>query len=145
MSVERTATGLRALYRIEGDLARVRIPPPAPPRRADGLWRHTCCELFISRKGSEAYEEFNFSPSGEWAAYAFESYRKSLGNVELEPRIQFRKGELEAQVDIKEQPLEIAVSTVIEDVDGKISYWALRHVPGKPDFHHREAFALEIE
>ncbi|MBI3061386.1 MAG: hypothetical protein HYY83_05345 [Deltaproteobacteria bacterium] len=29
--------------------------------------------------------------------------------------------------------------------DGTISYWALKHPPGKPDFHHPDAFALEIE
>jgi hypothetical protein len=33
---------------------------------------------------------------------------------------------------------------VIEAADGSLSYWALRHPPGKPDFHHRDAFALEL-
>ena len=33
---------------------------------------------------------------------------------------------------------------VIEENDGRLSYWALRHAPGKPDFHHPEAFALEL-
>jgi hypothetical protein len=34
---------------------------------------------------------------------------------------------------------------VIEEIDGALSYWALRHAPGKPDFHHRDAFALELD
>jgi hypothetical protein len=34
---------------------------------------------------------------------------------------------------------------VIETLDGSLSYWALRHPPGKPDFHHSESFALELE
>jgi hypothetical protein len=34
---------------------------------------------------------------------------------------------------------------VIEDADGSLSYWALAHPPGRPDFHHTEAFALDLE
>ena len=33
----------------------------------------------------------------------------------------------------------------VEAADGTLSYWALRHAAGKPDFHHPDAFALEIE
>jgi len=39
---------------------------------------------------------------------------------------------------------EFALSAVIEDDDGAFSYWALRHPPGKPDFHHPDAFALML-
>jgi hypothetical protein len=42
------------------------------------------------------------------------------------------------------QPLQLALSTVIEDARGTLSYWALTHPPGKPDFHHRDAFVLEV-
>ena len=38
----------------------------------------------------------------------------------------------------------LGLSAVIEEHDGTLSYWALRHAPGKPDFHHRDAFALEL-
>jgi hypothetical protein len=34
---------------------------------------------------------------------------------------------------------------VIEEKSGLLSYWALKHPPGKPDFHHPDAFALEVE
>jgi hypothetical protein len=34
---------------------------------------------------------------------------------------------------------------VIEEVSGVFSYWALNHPPGEPDFHHPDAFALELE
>jgi hypothetical protein len=40
--------------------------------------------------------------------------------------------------------LTLALSAVIEDEDGVLSYWALKHPAGKPDFHHRDAFALEL-
>src|SRR3546814_3736372 len=31
---------------------------------------------------------------------------------------------------------KLALSAVIEELDGTKSYWALAHPPGKPDFHH---------
>ena len=42
-------------------------------------------------------------------------------------------------------PLRIALSAVVETEDGALSFWALRHPPGKPDFHHAEGFALRLE
>jgi hypothetical protein len=33
---------------------------------------------------------------------------------------------------------------VIEEAGGGISYWALAHPPGRPDFHHADGFALEL-
>jgi hypothetical protein len=33
----------------------------------------------------------------------------------------------------------------VEDRSGSLSYWALRHAAGKPDFHHPDAFALELD
>jgi hypothetical protein len=33
---------------------------------------------------------------------------------------------------------------VIEAIDGTLSYWALAHAPGSPDFHHLDCFALEL-
>ena len=66
---------LTVSYVVEGDLERVRLPRPRPPARAEQLWQHTCCEMFVARNGSPAYHEFNFSPSGEWNAYRFAGYR----------------------------------------------------------------------
>jgi len=40
--------------------------------------------------------------------------------------------------------LLIAMAAVVEDEGGRLSYWALRHPPGKPDFHHPDSFALEL-
>ena len=41
--------------------------------------------------------------------------------------------------------LRLGLSAVVEEYDGMLSYWALRHPPGKPDFHHAAAFALVLE
>jgi hypothetical protein len=41
-------------------------------------------------------------------------------------------------------PWRLGLSAVIEEKGGSKSYWALAHPPGAPDFHHQEAFALEL-
>ena len=99
------------------------------------------------------YREFHFSPSGEWAVYAFRGYRDGgeLG-VELTPGIVVRRtlNRLELDAEICQdflppgRPLRLGLSAVVEDADGELSYWALRHPPGKPDFHHTDAFALQL-
>jgi hypothetical protein len=135
----------------------VRIPSPAIPRRVDGLWQHTCFEAFVGFKDSPAYYEFNFSPSREWAAYAFRVYRDGgpLEDEELAPVISIRKTsdvlELNAVVQLGRLPLlqpeiviRLGLSAVIEDSDGGLSYWALKHPAKKPDFHHVDSFVLEF-
>jgi hypothetical protein len=151
------AGALALSYRLTGDLARLRIPMPCASQRADGLWRHTCFEAFVAHTNAGAYREFNFSPSTEWAAYRFSSYRKDGVPLDEEedPRIVVRTAsdrlELDAVIGKTCLPaapsatLHIALAAVIEDVDGGISYWALRHPPGRPDFHHSDGFALELD
>jgi hypothetical protein len=146
---------LASRYVIEGAIARLRIPAPTRPSRAEGLWQHTCCELFISCSGA-AYREFNFSPSGRWQHYFFERYRegRALADDAVQPSIAVRLGSESAQLDadVALAPLRgsragkvrIGLSAVIEDEDGRLSYWALRHPPGQPDFHHPDGFDLEL-
>ena len=97
------------------------------------------------------YREFNFSPSGEWAVYAFRGYRNGGGlENELSPGIVVHKtmDRLELAAEIPQgllphgRPLRLGLSAMVEDAGGILSYWALRHPPGKPDFHHTDAFAL---
>ena len=145
-------------YALKADLTRLRIPPPRPPRKADRLWQHTCFEAFVSVKGKPEYYEFNFAPSGEWAAYSFQRYRDGSpleGDV-LAPRISVNntsdRFDLHAIVRLDRLPtisphvcLLLALTAVIEDQSGKLSYWAIRHPPGKPDFHHPDSFALKLD
>jgi hypothetical protein len=143
-------------YALEGELARLRIPPLGPPRRGDKLWQHACFEVFVGVAGSKEYHEFNFAPSGEWAAYAFRRYRVGAPLAQaVDPRIVVRAGEsrleLDAVVPLVCLPLAkphdrllFGLSAVVEDDTGLLSYWALRHPPGRPDFHHPDAFALEL-
>ena len=135
-------------YRLDGAIGRLRIPAPAPRRRAERLWEHTCCELFFAPKGAAAYREFNFSPSGEWAAYAFERYRVGGALPAAGPDILVRHApgrlQLEARVAAPAQRLCVGLCAVIEADDGTLSYWALRHPGEKPDFHRADAFVLEL-
>jgi hypothetical protein len=157
--VARTADGILAVhYSLEGDLTRLRVPHPRAARIAERLWQHTCCEIFVARKGAPGYHEFNLGPSGEWAVYAFARYRNGriLADEQLNPGVAVRNTadrlELDARVRLGDLSsmhlsagLSLALSAVVEDDSGKLSYWALRHPPGKPDFHHPDAFALEFD
>lgn len=129
------------------------VPDPVSPARADGLWQRTCCELFLNPEGSEGYFEFNLSPSGQWAAYAFDGYRLGMRDLALPvaPHIAVeQQGDalrLQADVDLTAIPpgrLCINLTAVIEETDGTKSYWALAHPSEKPDFHHPDGFVLEL-
>jgi hypothetical protein len=146
----RIANAIEVTYVIAGDLDSVRIPPKTEARRAEGLWQHTCCELFVAESSGKGYVEFNFSLSGEWACYGFSSYRHAAASLGNEPAISVlaAAGSLELRARVKiasPRKLVLGLSAVIEQKDGALSYWALRHPAGKPDFHHRDAFALELD
>ena len=149
---------LRFRFVLEADLEGILVPAAVlPGGRADGLWAHTCFEAFVGVPQSPPYLELNFSPSGEWAAYHFESYREGMLPAVLAaaPRLALHRDgarlELQAEVrlsgtELARNPrLRIALSTVVEDREGRLSYWALRHAPGRPDFHHPDSFALALE
>ena len=36
-------------------------------------------------------------------------------------------------------------AAVVEETDGRLSYWALTHPAERPDFHHRDGFVLPLE
>lgn len=136
---------------LEGDLARLRIPRRAPSRPADGLWKHTCFEAFVKPKGELEYLECNFSPSREWAIHRFRAYREGMMPITAAPEIDVQTGndrlELHATIRLDcltRTRLALALCAVIEDENGALSYWALNHPPGKPDFHHPSSFALEV-
>jgi len=146
---------LRLQYRLRGDLMGVTVPAAGTPARRDELWRHTCFELFVRRVAQGSYAEFNFSPSGEWAAYRFDAYRQGMRVLELaaSPAIEAQReaGMLEVQAQVvlpapweRGPALQLAVSAVVEACDGTLSYWSLAHPLGKPDFHHGDGFVVDL-
>ncbi|HEY8521714.1 MAG TPA: DOMON-like domain-containing protein [Gammaproteobacteria bacterium] len=139
-------------YRMIGDAARiVAASPAARPQRRDGLWRHTCCELFLRDAAGTGYRELNFAPSGDWAAYRFSGYRAGAAPLDaLAPRIEVRRSPaaLALTATLPDLPYDelratprVGLACVIETAT-ELSYWALAHAPGRPDFHHALAFAL---
>jgi hypothetical protein len=143
---------LRLTYAVAGDVQRVAVPESRPPARTDGLWRFTCFEIFLRPAGSAAYQEFNFSPSGEWAAYSFTGYRQGMKALAqpFPPRIECVRTQdsLEIEVDLHAPLLahpniRAALAAVLQHGDGHVSYWALAHPAAKPDFHDAAGFIAE--
>ncbi len=145
-------------FLLEGNLRRLRIPLPTRPRSVDGLWQHTCFEVFIALDGGRDYHELNAAPSGEWAVYSFASYRerRPIVNEVPAPPVAVRRAEdrleLDATISLAglsplhpTSPLRIGLSAVIEAADGRLSYWALRHPRDQPDFNDERGFSLRLE
>lgn len=157
VEMKRSKIGLSLCYQLNGHLESLRLPPQAPAVRADELWKHTCCEAFIGIAGGPSYLEFNFSPSGAFAAYAFSSTRRRDAGADPKfaapPQIKIHTGAKEFRLSVilpvtvlpVGQRFDIGLSVVVEGVDGTLGYWALNHPSPEPDFHHRAAFALSLD
>lgn len=150
---------LELLYQLGADLPKLQIPAPAAAQRTEELWRHTCFEAFLAPPSKSQYLEFNFSPSGAWAAYRFEGYREGMAPLEwgappvVDCRISDHSLELRAVLDLGWLDLvwpeglgalRLGLTAVIEDRSGGLSYWALAHVSEKPDFHRAESFVAAL-
>lgn len=149
----RSGARLALRYEVSCNPGTLVVPLHAEGRqRTDGLWQTTCFEMFARRVADQAYLEFNFSPSTQWAAYRFESYRQGMRDWStLAPEIGMERSStsfvLEAMVtlpDFSSESLQIALSAVIHEKSGIKSYWALAHPPGNPDFHDPDCFALHL-
>jgi hypothetical protein len=143
-------------YRLSGDLTQIRIPGPQLPSEVDGLWEHTCFEAFMATEHEDRYHEFNFSPSGQYARYAFSGYRiPSEWSQTIAPQIVVTKTNdsctlqaVIARADLPAnragKPFRLGLSAVVELLDGSLSYWALHHPLEHPDFHHRDGLILAL-
>jgi hypothetical protein len=143
-------------YTVVGKITDLRLPRSADSARTDELWRHTCFEAFVRPPSGEAYFELNFAPSTQWAAYAFAAYRSGMRVADEvdTPFIEVQPGRdfyvLQASLDLERAHLpkdavwQLGLSAVIEEESGALSYWALKHPPGRADFHHSDCFAFEL-
>ena len=145
-------------YVLEGDFEYLIIPAEDAARRAHELWLHTCFEAFLGAVGSPGYCELNFAPSRAWAMYRFSARREGMTVVTdaRAPHLAMQRTAAGITLDatvfwrdlipqIPPPRLRIAMAAVVEDEGGRLSYWALRHPPGRPDFHHPDSFTLELE
>ena len=132
------------------------VPPASVPiqgERRDGLWKHSCFEAFIGLPGSEQYWELNVSPLGHWNLYSFESYRQAgSGFVEaLPPSVTVRHTQRDCRCDVvldlgswwpSEGMPDLGLTMVVEEINGRLSYWALSHPGDTADFHDRRSFLI---
>jgi hypothetical protein len=158
VEVARPRPGRLALhYFVTGKIGDLRMPPVTTPARTDELWRHTCFEAFLRASSGPAYYEFNFAPSTQWAAYRFAGYRSDMrvASEITAPRIEMRSTAGCCQFFValaldglhglpSDAVWHLGLSAVIEETNGRKSYWALAHPPGGPDFHHSDCFRLEL-
>jgi hypothetical protein len=126
-----------------------------PAQRRDGLWQHTCLEFFLAHPEEERYWEFNLAPNGHWNCYQLSGYRRDFqpdpDYTHLPCRVHWRGGQFELELDCplpiplaRSQPLQLAITAVVEHQDATISYWALHHGGTEADFHRRDGFRLVI-
>lgn len=144
---------LQICYILTGTMALLSIPKPQPSTPMDGLWQHTCFEAFLAEPGQTHYFEFNLSPSSQWAAYNFSDYRQQVPYTPTQlPQIQVSQSQdqlaLTATIGLPPgligKPIQLGLTAVVEDQNGQLSYWAVKHPTAKPDFHHRDGFILPI-
>ncbi len=151
VTVERDGGGLALTYELRGPLTDLNVPTPASPVDPDRLWAHTCFEVFLARPRDDAYEEWNLSPSGQLAHYVFDAYRvrgPDPAASSVSTRCEHHAATLTLAVRIPiadDDPRVVGLTTVVQDEGGGLSYWALRHGPGRPDFHARGTFALLVD
>lgn len=144
-------------YVLRAEISRVRLPPAKSAERADGLWKHTCFEAFVKVPAAVSYYELNFAPSRQWAVYRFNAYREGISSPDLaSPEISVRRFDDRLEIDaavrlhdlIGQQSashLQVGLSAVVEEESGTLSYWALKHGPGKADFHCPDGFLIELK
>jgi hypothetical protein len=129
------------------------VMPPAPPEpgRRDGLWKSTCFEAFLRASGEAAYREWNFAPSGDWAAYDFAAYREGMREADIGAPPYLRREDnltwwtLGATITADAATRwDLGLSAVLEEAGGCKSYWALAHAAGPPDFHHPDCFTAKL-
>jgi len=152
-----TPDRLKLRYYVWGDIEIIAIPSATGShRRAEGLWKHTCFEAFIASDDG-GYYEINLSPSGEWAAYRFDGYRSGMRSEDRLALVDMTCAsdgdylQVDATIDMGGLPsaefsgeVRLGLSAVVEVVDEEgryVAYFALAQPPGKPDFHHPDAFA----
>ncbi len=158
VEVERHGAQLDLRFMGDGVLDQIAWPDDADAEFTDGLWQHTCFEVFVRGNHGASYVEGNFSPSTEYAFYAFSGYREGMTAIRNgdHPCVGIGFGDNQFSVFVTLDMASIApefatndwtigLSAVIETKDGHKSYHALAHPGGAPDFHHPASFALELK
>ena len=155
-AITRSGTHLTITYNLTGSLQDLVIAPPTDkPARRWVLWETTCFEFFLAIPETTAYWEFNLSPAGHWNLFRLADYRQG---IQEEPALQVLPLTVNRQPErltltlncnlasliSPHSPLEVAISTILQHQDGRLSFWALTHPGPEPDFHHQDGFSLTL-
>ena len=155
-NISRNSGCLIAVYELNGSVKNLAIPQLSmKPERKNRLWEDTCFELFFNPVDSEAYWEFNLSPSGDWNVFRFSGYRQGMQEEQTFESLPFTVEtlpdflRLAVEIEIKKiipesKAINVGVSAVIKNVNGDRSYWALVHKETKPDFHRKDGFIIAL-
>jgi alkane 1-monooxygenase len=161
VQASRASAGIQLRYRLHATdpaLLASLIPTKTsePGTRRDELWKTTCFEAFIGQKNSEAYFEFNASPAGDWAWYAFEGYRNGMRKPELAANAAPKLLERRLTADRFEMTWLIPYAalgaakhttlspTAVLDHGGDLAYYSIKHAGNEANFHLRESFIVRI-
>jgi hypothetical protein len=154
--IARNSNKIAIRYEVTGELKEIAISPTSnATARKHQLWEETCFEFFLGIKNSEQYWEFNLSPAGDWNVYRFERYRQGMEEevdfktlpFTFENQADSLKLALDVDLDkiiAEEQLIDVAITAVIKQKNGEVSYWALTHQGTEADFHLRESFIIEL-
>lgn len=150
-AIAATPQGCEAEFRLDGHVPGIVIPHATTSARHDNLWQTTCFEIFWQPLGEKAYREFNLSPSGQWAAYDFDSFREGMRDAPVDAIAVTCSHDAAGMVlrasiaaDLP-GPAQVALNAVVEHADGAKQYWALAFPPGRPEFHSEANRALIVE
>lgn len=147
-SLALTEQKIRISFVVKGALDEYVFPSTSTPKRANELWKATCFELFLANENEEAYYELNFSSSLAWNFYALDAYRGKVEEIELfsMPKIEVfeAKNSFKILFELRVKNLEkfelYNVASILLNQEHERTFWTLKHLKTKPDFHDREAF-----
>lgn len=153
-SLDLQSEAMHVRFRVHGPINALLLPPlVANPQYREGLWQHTCFEMFLQVEGETSYEEWNLSPAGHWAYFAFQDYRQRVeGDLKLEPLkpLSYLNNDFQWQI-VAELPLyhsfvqrslslQYGLCCILELKSGEKQYWSLVHAGERPDFHRPDSF-----
>ncbi len=142
-------------YKVTGVLALLDLGDAPKHMRVMKLWERTCFELFI-KNSRDQYLEFNFSPVFEWNAFYFEKKGDQLKewqgvqSVKIDILHSLEVFQLIAEIKKSDLPkdffhqTEAAITSVIKEKSGDLSYWAITHEDVRPNFHHFDSFKYKF-
>lgn len=138
-------------YVVVGAISGILLTAVTPSFRNDGLWRHLFRGLYRDGGGPRLLRiQLHRRRSG---LYRFADYRQGMTVAEETGMpaitVQTNPHRYQLQGGVFTRPSvgtaarvqwRLSLSAVIAERNRRLSYWALAHPPGKPDFHHPDGF-----